>query len=64
MCCAVLSHSVMSNSLQSYGLQPSRLFYIWDSPGKNTGVGYHALLQPIYPNLEINEQKRNHRNRF
>ena len=21
----------------------------WDSPGKNTGVGYHALLQGIFP---------------
>ena len=23
----------------------------WDSPGKNTGVGYHALLQGIFPTL-------------
>ena len=21
----------------------------WDSPGKNTGVGFHALLQGIFP---------------
>ena len=21
----------------------------WDSPGKNTGVGYHDLLQGIFP---------------
>jgi len=21
----------------------------WDSPGKNTGVGYHALSQRIFP---------------
>ena len=21
----------------------------WDSPGKNTGVGYHSLLQGIFP---------------
>ena len=33
----------MSNSLQPYGLQPTRLFYAWVSPGKNTGVGCHAL---------------------
>ena len=37
----------MSNSLQPYGLCPSRLFCPWDSPGKNTGVGCHALLQGI-----------------
>ena len=24
-----------------------------DSPGKNTGVGYHALLQGIFPNPGI-----------
>ena len=23
--------------------------YPWDSPGKNTGVGCHALLQGIFP---------------
>ena len=25
--------------------QPTRLLYPWDSPGKNTGVGCHRLLQ-------------------
>ena len=24
----------------------------WDSPGKNTGVGSHALLQGIFPGIE------------
>ena len=43
-----LSHSVMSNSLQPYGLSPSRLLRPWDSPGKNTGVGCHALLQESF----------------
>ena len=28
-------------------LQPARLLCLWDSPGKNTGVGGHALLQGI-----------------
>ena len=46
---AVLSRSVMSNSLPPRGLQPARLFCPWDSPGKNTGVGCHALLQGIFP---------------
>ena len=32
-----------------YGLWPSRLLWPWDSPDKNTGVGFHALLQGIFP---------------
>ena len=28
---------------------PPRLLWAWDSPGKNAGVGYHALLQRIFP---------------
>ena len=31
------------------GLYPSRLPCPWDSPGKTTGVGCHALLQGIFP---------------
>ena len=42
--CAVLSRSVVSNSLQHHGL-----LCPWDSPGRNTGVGCHALLQGIFP---------------
>ena len=37
--------SVVSNSVQSYGRQPTRLLRPWDSLGKNTGVGCHFLLQ-------------------
>ena len=33
--------------------KPTRLLCPWDSPGKNTGVGCHALLQGIFPNPEI-----------
>ena len=40
---------VMSDSLWPYGLQSARLLCLWDSPGKNTGVGFHALLQGIFP---------------
>ena len=43
-----LSHSVMSDSLQPNGLQPTRLLCPWNSPGKNTGVGCHSLLQGIF----------------
>ena len=32
---------------QPYGLQPDRLLCPWDLPGKNTGVGCHALLQHL-----------------
>ena len=35
----------MSDSLQPHGLQPTRLLRPWDSPGKNTGMGCHFLLQ-------------------
>ena len=35
----------MSDSVQPHGLQPTRLPHPWDSPGKNTGVGCHFLLQ-------------------
>ena len=38
----------MSDSLQLYGLQPTRLLCLWDSPGENTGVGCHALLQGVF----------------
>ena len=46
----------MSNSLQPYRLQPARLLYLWDSPGKNTGVGGHALLQGIFPTQGSNSR--------
>ena len=35
----------MSNSVQPHRLQPTRLLCPWGSPGKNTGVGCHFLLQ-------------------
>ena len=35
----------MSNSVQPHRWQPTRLRRPWDSPGKNTGVGCHFLLQ-------------------
>ena len=42
-CCQVAS--VVSNSVQPHRRQPTRLRHHWDSPGKNTGVGCHFLLQ-------------------
>ena len=35
----------MSDSVRPYRRQPTRLPHPWDSPGKNTGVGCHFLLQ-------------------
>ena len=45
----LFSHSVASDSLRPHGLQPAKLFSPWESPGKNTGVGCHFLLQGIFP---------------
>ena len=38
------SRSVVSDSSQPHGLQPTRLLHPWDFPGKSTGVGCHCLL--------------------
>ena len=37
----------MSDSVWPHRRQPTRLPHPWDSPGKNTGVGCHCLLQCI-----------------
>ena len=37
----------MSDSLRPHRRQPTRLPHPWDSPGKNTGVGGHFLLQSM-----------------
>ena len=50
----VLSHSVMSDSLQPHGLQPTRLLCPWKFPDKNTGVGCCFLLQGIFPTQGLN----------
>ena len=40
--------SVASGSFVPHGLYPARLLCPWGSPGKNTGVGCHFLLQGIF----------------
>ena len=40
--------------LLSHGLEPTRLLCPLDSPGKNTGVGCHFLLQGIFLTEESN----------
>ena len=42
------------DSLQPHGLQPAKLLCSCNSPGKNTGVGLHALLQGIFPTQRSN----------
>ena len=50
----MLHYSVASDSLWRHGLQPARFLGPWDSPGKHTGVGCHALLQGNFPTQELN----------
>ena len=44
-CCCCLVTLVVSDSVRPHRRQPTRLPLSWDSPGKNTGVGCHFLLQ-------------------
>ena len=46
-CCQVTS--VVSDSLQPHGLQPTTFLHPQDFPGKNTGVDCHFFLQRIFP---------------
>ena len=50
----VLSHSVISNSLDPMDCNPPGTSVHGDSPGKNTGVGCHALLQALFPTQRSN----------
>ena len=42
-----VSHSVVSDSV-THELEPARLLCPWNSPGKNTEVSCHFLLQDIF----------------
>ena len=44
-CCQV--PSVVYDSVRPHRRQPTRLPRPWDSPGKNTGLGCHFLLQCV-----------------
>ena len=44
-CCCCCVASVVSDSVRPYRRQPTRLRSLWDSPGKNSWVGCHFLLQ-------------------
>ena len=47
-CARACSCLVKSDSSRPHGLQPDRLLCPRDSPGKNTGVGCHFLLQGVF----------------
>ena len=49
-----VSCSVLSDCLQPHGIHPTRLFCPWNSPGENTWVGCHFLLQSIFPTKGLN----------
>ena len=62
------SCSVVSDSLQPRGLQPTRPLRPWDFPGKSTGVGCHCLLwtkptgynkDPVQSKNKIKLRKKN-----
>ena len=49
-----VSPSVLSDSLRPYGLYRAGLLCPWNSPGKNTEVGCHSLLQRICSTQGLN----------
>ena len=49
-----VSSSVVFDSLQPHGLQPTRLLCPWNSPGMNTGMDCQSLLQGILPTQGTN----------
>ena len=48
VCVCVCALSVISDSLQPHGLQPTKLLCPWNFPGKNTAVYCKFLLQGIF----------------
>ena len=54
------SLSVVSNSSRPHGLQPTRLLYPWDFPGKSTGVGRHCILLELTVLLLKNNRKKSY----
>ena len=52
-CCYCYVTSVVSDSVRPHRQQPTRLLRPWDSPGKNTGVGCHFLLQCMKVKMKV-----------
>ena len=55
-CCCVAS--VVSDSVRPQRRQPTRLPRPWDSPGKNTWVGCHFLLQCMKGKVKVRSLSR------
>jgi len=49
LCASIVLVAQSCPTLLTRGLQLTRLLYPWTSPGKNTRVGFHFLLQGIFP---------------
>ena len=58
MLCNVLSCSVVSNSLWPMDYSSPGSSVCGESPGKNSGVGCHALLQGIFPGVSLSSRHR------
>ena len=58
--CVLVAQSCLT--LQCRGLGPTRLLCPWDSPGKNTGMGNHSLLQGIFLTQGLNPGLLHRRN--
>ena len=54
VCVCVCTWSLIPVRLLTHGMQPARLLYPWDFPGKITGVDYHVLLQGIFLTQGLN----------
>ena len=53
ICCSLVA-SLVSDSVRPHRQQPTRVLCLWGSPGKNTGVGCHFLLQSM--NVKIKSE--------
>ena len=61
ICVMCVSRSVISDSLWPHRLSPARLLCPCNSPGKNTGVDCHSLLQRNFPTQGSNSGLLHHR---
>ena len=57
-CCCCWVTSVVSDSVRPHRRQPNRLPSPQDSPGKNTGVGCHFLLQCMKGKVKVKSFSR------
>ena len=57
-CCCCWVSSVVSDSVRHHRWQPTRLPRPRDSPGKNTGVGCHFLLQCMKVKVKVKSLSR------